>query len=228
MQPPAPGGENTFLNGVSCKSATACVAVGAYTRNTSSGPAGAPLAESWNGRKWTRARPPVPAGAVISGLDSVSCTSAASCIATGIVLTNTVSVVLIESWNGRSWSRMKAATLPATTLGELTTVSCPAAKNCVAVGYESSPKGLASLAETWNGKTWALTTVRWPKGTSNEMLSGVSCVAGNRCVAVGTIDSNLNSVSNTGKAAAATWNGRAWTVTSVPRRPGARQACSRT
>ena len=214
-QPPAPGGENTSLAGVSCKSATACVAVGAYTRNTSGGPTGAPLAETWNGRKWTEARPPAP-GAIISGLDSVSCTSAASCIATGIVLTNTVSAVLIESWNGRTWSRMKAAALPATTLGELTTVSCPAAKSCAAVGYASSPKGLGSLAETWNGKTWTLTTVRWPKGTSNEMLSGVSCVAGNRCVAVGTIDSNLKSASNTGKAAAATWNGRAWTVTGVP------------
>jgi hypothetical protein len=215
-QPPAPGGENTFLNGVSCKSVTACVAVGAYTKTTSSGPAGSLLAESWNGRKWTEARPPVPGGTVISGLDSVSCTSATHCIATGILLTNTVSAVLIESWNGRSWSRMKAPPLPATTLGELTTVSCPATKSCVAVGNASSPKGLASLAETWNGKAWTLTTVHWPKGTSNEMLSGVSCVAGNRCVAVGTIDSNLNSASNTGKAAAATWNGRAWAVTSVP------------
>jgi hypothetical protein len=214
-QPPAPGGENTALSGVSCKSPTDCVAVGAYTKNTSSGPTGAPLAETWNGRKWTEARPPAP-GAVISGLDSVACTSAASCVATGIILTNTVSAVLIESWNGKAWSRMKAAALPATTLGELTTVSCAVAKSCVAVGYASSPKGLGSLAQTWNGKAWALTTVRWPKGTSNEMLSGVSCAAGGRCVAVGTIDSNLKSASNTGKAAAATWNGNAWTVTSVP------------
>ncbi|HMD91292.1 MAG TPA: hypothetical protein VKG80_01495 [Trebonia sp.] len=215
-QPPAPGGSATSLSGVSCKSATACVAVGAYTKNTSGGAVGAPLAETWNGRKWSEARPPVPAGTDISGLDSVSCTSAASCIATGIVLTSTVSAALIESWNGRTWSRMKAAALPATTLGELISVSCPAAKSCAAVGYASSPKGLGSLAETWNGKAWTLTTVHWPKGTSNELLPGVSCVAGNRCVAVGTIDSNLNSNSNTGKAAAATWNGRAWTVTSVP------------
>jgi hypothetical protein len=215
-QPPAPGGESTSLSGVSCKSATACVAVGTYTKNTSSGPVGAPLAESWNGRKWTEARPPVPAGADISGLDSVSCTSAASCVATGIVITSTVSAALIESWNGKAWSRMKAAALPATTLGELTTVSCPAAKSCVAVGYASSPKGLGSLAETWNGKAWTIATVHWPKGTSNELLSGVSCATASRCVAVGNIDSNLNATSNTGKAAAVTWNGTAWTVTSVP------------
>jgi hypothetical protein len=214
-QPPAPGGESTSLSGVSCKSVTACVAVGTYTKTTSTGPLGAPLAETWNGRKWTEARPPVPAGSDISGLDSVSCTSAASCIATGILIT-TVSAALIESWNGRSWSRVKSAALPATTLGELITVSCPAAKSCDAVGYASSSKGLGSLAETWNGKAWTLTTVHWPKGTSNELLSGVSCVAGHRCVAVGVIDSNLNASSNTGKAGAATWNGRAWTATSVP------------
>ena len=58
-QPPAPGGASTSLSGVSCKSATACVAVGAYTKNASGG-LGAPLAETWNGRKWTEARPPVP------------------------------------------------------------------------------------------------------------------------------------------------------------------------
>ena len=134
---------------------------------------------------------------------------------TGILIT-TVSAALIESWNGRAWSRVKSAALPATTLGELITVSCLAAKSCDAVGYASSSKGLSSLAETWNGKAWTLTTVHWPKGTSNELLSGVSCVAGHRCVAVGVIDSNLNATSNTGKAGAATWNGRAWTVTSVP------------
>jgi hypothetical protein len=218
-QPPAPGGESTSLSGVSCKSATACVAVGAYTKNTTSGPTSAPLAETWNGKKWTEARPPVPAGTDIAALDSVSCTSAASCIATGLVITSTVSAALIESWNGRNWSRMKSAALPATTLGELISVSCPAAKSCAAVGYASSPKGLGSLAETWNGKAWTLTTVHWPKGTSNELLTGVSCATGNRCVAVGTIDSNLNSNSNTGKAGAAAWNGKAWTVTSVPAPP---------
>ena len=211
-EPPAPGGASTSLSGVSCKSATACVAVGAYTKNASGG---APLAETWNGRKWTEARPPAP-GAVISGLDSVSCTSAASCVATGIFITNTVSAVLIESWNGRSWSRMRPAALPATTLGELNTVSCPAARSCDAVGYAASSKGLGSLAETWNGKAWTLTTLHWPKGTSNELLFSVSCAATSRCVLVGNIDSNLNLTSNSGKAAAATWNGRAWTVTSVP------------
>ncbi len=35
-------------------------------------------------------------------------------------------------------------------------------------------------------------------------------------MAVGTVDSNPNDMSNTGRAAAVTWNGKAWAVTSVP------------
>jgi hypothetical protein len=215
-QPPAPGGENTSLTGVSCKSATSCVAVGAYTQNTSSGPTGAPLAETWNGRKWTEARPPAPKGTLLSALDAVSCVSAVKCVATGVSFTNLASVALIESWNGKSWSRMKAAALPGNPLAELTGVSCASANSCAAVGYAASTTGLGSLAEVWNGKSWRLASVRWPKGTSNAELSGVSCAAVNACVAVGTIDSNLKSVSNTGKAAAVTWNGKAWAVTNVP------------
>ena len=69
VQPPAPGGQNTALTGVSCKSVTRCVAVGMFTKNASGGPTGAALAETLNGGKWTQARPPVPAGAVLSGLD---------------------------------------------------------------------------------------------------------------------------------------------------------------
>jgi hypothetical protein len=216
-QPPAPGGVNTGLTGVSCKSAVNCVAVGAYTQNTSGGPTAAPLAETWNGKKWTETRLPVPRGNLFTGLDAVSCTSAASCVATGTSMTNSASVALIESWNGRTWSKMGAAPVPGSSGGELTGVSCASAKSCAAVGFASfAAKGLGGLTEIWNGKTWTLASVRWPKGTSNELLSGVSCAAANRCMAVGTIDSNLNAMSNTGKAAAVTWNGKAWAVTNVP------------
>jgi len=224
-QPPAPGGQNTALTGVSCKSVTSCVAVGMFTKNTSGGSAGSLLGEALKGGKWTQSRPPVPAGTVLSGLDGVSCTSTTSCIATGTVLTNTSSAALIESWNGKAWTRMKAPTLPAATFGELITVSCPSAKSCVAVGDQSSSKGLSSLTEVWDGKSWVVKPVTWPKGTSNELLSGVSCAAVNRCVAGGTIDSNLQAASNTGKAAAVTWNGKVWAVTSVPA-PGKGKASS--
>ncbi len=216
-QPPAPGGVNTALGGVSCKSAASCVAVGSYTVNTASGP-GAPLAEIWNGKTWTQTRPPGPAsGNVFTGLNAVSCVSPVHCVAAGASITNTASVALIESWNGRSWTRMKPAAAPGG-LTDLTLdgVSCASASSCAAVGFAASAKGLGSLAEIWNGKSWRLTTVPWTKGTANPALSGVSCVTANRCVAVGTIDSNLTGVGNTGRAAAATWSGKAWTVTGVP------------
>jgi hypothetical protein len=50
-------------------------------------------------------------------------------------------------------------------------------------------------------------------GPSGSQLSGVSCKAVNRCVAVGAVESNLTGSST---AAAITRNGNAWRATSVP------------
>jgi hypothetical protein len=73
---PAGGTFSAFYGGVSCASATACTAVGAYNNTTG------PLAERWNGTSWKIQRAPNPAvaGSIFYG---VSCTSAAACTAVG-------------------------------------------------------------------------------------------------------------------------------------------------
>jgi hypothetical protein len=207
---PGAAGDSTGANGISCPTARNCVAVGGYT----AGAGAHALADMWNG-KWTEAKPPAPKGSVLSALASVSCTSATFCVAVGLYFTNTGGGVLIDSWNGKSWSLMQGLVPRGSLDSVLTGVSCVTAKNCFAVGYASGTKGLTSLAERWNGKKWALTSVPWPRGTTNPALTDVSCPAANRCVAVGTIDPNLNGASNTGRAAATTWNGKAWTATPV-------------
>jgi hypothetical protein len=63
--------------GVSCASATFCIAVGDAT-----GSAGqVPLAVAWDGTSWTIQQIPSPAGGGV--LDGVSCTSASACVAVG-------------------------------------------------------------------------------------------------------------------------------------------------
>jgi hypothetical protein len=97
-------------------------------------------------------------------------------------------------------------------------VSCPSPVSCVTVGSGGNLEaGSIGYAEAWNGKTWALTSaVPWPKGTTNPWLYGVSCRAAGHCVAVGPNDWNPDSNQTlTGRAAAATWNGKAWTPTTV-------------
>lgn len=209
------GSSGGQLLGVSCAAAKSCVAVGSSF--TASGSAA--LAESWNGGKWTLSRPPVPKGSVISQLNKVSCTSAARCITVGSSGTNTGGFALADSWNGKTWARMSVS-VPASAKedADLTGVSCPSAKTCVAVGTGTTglKGGLVSFAEIWNGKTWTAGKLSWPKGTSNTFLLGVSCASAKRCLAVGNADINVNDGGSTGKPAATAWNGKAWTASNVP------------
>jgi hypothetical protein len=100
------------LNGISCKSASNCVAVGSYA--VPGDPAGTQrtLVLRWNGTKWSMLAGPNPAGATGTVLASVSCISAANCAAVGRSTTSTFErpldagpyTTLIEKWNGTSWS----------------------------------------------------------------------------------------------------------------------------
>jgi hypothetical protein len=209
------GSSGGQLVGVSCAAAMSCVAVGGDFTNSG----GAALAESWNGSKWTLSRPPEPKGSVVGELNKVSCTSATHCIAVGSSSTNTADFVLADSWNGGGWTRMS---VPAPAVGkedaDLTGVSCPSAKSCVAVGTGTTglKGGLVSFAEFWNGATWAAGRISWPKGVSNAFLYGVSCASAKSCLAVGNLNINVNDGGHTGRAGATSWNGKTWTATSVP------------
>jgi hypothetical protein len=215
MLPPAAAGSD--LQAVSCLSPKSCVAVGA---GSASGGIGGLLVESWNGRRWapgTIAAPPHTQGGF---LDGVSCATARFCVATGAVFAGSsgAETPLIEGWNGTDWAVMKPA-LPRTSIETgLYAVSCPSPVSCVTVGSGGDGEfGSIGYAEIWHGKVWALTSaVPWPKGVRNPWLYGVSCRAAGRCVAVGLIDWNPSSNATlTGYAAAATWNGKAWTATTV-------------
>jgi hypothetical protein len=73
----------TVLNGVSCASATACMAVGDAVPPTSSANSRVTLAESWDGATWTLGNAANPLGAAESSLNGVSCLSATVCTAVG-------------------------------------------------------------------------------------------------------------------------------------------------
>jgi hypothetical protein len=208
---PSPG-VASFLTGVSCANADACVAVGGYYTST----AERTLIESWNGASWTVM--PSPNEQAASGLASVSCTGAGACTAVGFYSYNAYVYdqpqTLIESWNGSDWS-----IVPSPSPGYanyLEGVSCPHATACVAVGWIENASGFsATLAESWNGSAWSV--VPSPNvGTSQNTFDGVSCASPTSCVAVGS-SSDPSSPSRT---LAETWNGLTWTVTPGPATPG--------
>jgi len=94
-----PALRNASLAGVSCPSATLCVAVG----NAGTGP----LTEKWNGSKWAVLKTARTGGThPDDSLQHVACVSISHCVAVGFrynVRRRSSNHTLIESWNGASW-----------------------------------------------------------------------------------------------------------------------------
>jgi hypothetical protein len=151
----------SFLQSVSCPSSTACIAVGTAGTYSGSALASAPLAEQWNGSSWTALTVPDPfPSGNLAELNSVSCTSATSCMAVGddANAAGTADTTVAAQWNGATWTIVSTPS-PATFSG-LFSVSCTSPTFCSAVGAStpSSTGAVSPVAETWNGATWSLQT----------------------------------------------------------------------
>jgi hypothetical protein len=202
------------LFGVSCKSQQSCVAVGdAFLKNDNT----AALAELWNGKTWTAARPPVPAGASTAALTGVSCVTSADCVAIGeSTRANGAAAGLADSWNGRKWTDASIKLPTSNSGGSLNAVSCASAKSCVAVGsYGNAAFDTLTLAASWNGKTWTTAKPSVPAGAASSALQSVSCLSSADCLAVGWY-----AKANGGSLGLAeSWNGKRWTEVPLPK-PG--------
>lgn len=89
---------DTSLFGVSCVSATGCVAVG-YENGIRK-----PAAASWNGKHWTVTPAASPPAGKISLFDAVACLTAANCVAAGHQGADAVDGTGLSGfWNGKSW-----------------------------------------------------------------------------------------------------------------------------
>ena len=201
---------------VSCPSVTACAAVGHYFSTTG---IEVTLAERWNGTSWAIQISPNPSGAAGSGLDGVSCTSATACTAVGSYTGATgATQTLAERWNGATWAIQSTPNPIAATSSSLSSVSCTSNTSCTAVGYFQNSAGtFLTLAERWNGTSWAIQVTPSPSGAKTSVLGGVSCPAPASCTAVGHF---LNSADG-GETLAERWNGTAWTIQITPNPSGA-------
>jgi hypothetical protein len=209
------------LFGVSCKSQKSCLAVGDYFLPNDDSPENdntGTLAESWNGRTWTVARPPAPAGATSAALSGVSCVTSADCVATGVYTqANGTSAGLAELWNGRAWAHVPVKLPAGSAGGALFGVSCASSKSCVAVGsYGNADFDIVALAESWNGKTWTASEPSAPAGATMAALQGVSCVSPAACVAVGW----YTQANGDPLGLAESWNGSRWTEVPLPKSDG--------
>jgi hypothetical protein len=211
------GATGTYLNGVSCATATSCVAVGNYTSAFTSG---SPIALRGSGNAWSLMKLPGPAKAVATQLHGVSCTGtgkAAVCWAVGSYverLEGTPFYTVTERLAHGKWTLVPSANFNRTHYSALSSVSCSSPKSCFAVGFWSHGGG-AAFGARWNGKRWTEVRTPNPRGYTFSSLSGVSCTSATRCVATGTYSmgtpKSLTLVEQ--------WNGRAWKMQPSPQPP---------
>ena len=207
--PLAPTGQ---LFWVSCPGVSTCMAVGTYVDPSG---AGVSLAERWDGARWSQLPMPNPPGAAVSTPLGVSCASSSACIAVGAYLDSSGAFhMLAERWDGTTWSLQSIPDPPGAQGPFLNAVSCSSASACTAVGtfLDSSGSG-ETLAERWNGASWAVQSTPNPSGAQGSGFSGVSCTSSTACTAVG--GSSLGTL-------AERWDWE-WTGCSTRSRPTARQ-----
>ena len=98
------------------------------------------------------------------------------------------------------------------------TMRCPAAAPdaCTSVGSVAIVQQFA-LAEYWNGSTWVRQTTPAPDGRPDTTLTGVSCVGGTSCVAVGASArvNQMNGHSGRYRAMGEVWDGSSWSLSPV-------------
>jgi hypothetical protein len=204
------GARYSVLSGVSCPSSTACIAVGQYLNSAS---VMVTLAERWNGTIWAVQATPNPTGATSSDLSGVSCWAVTACVAVGDSYKSPTQATLAERWNGTSWVIQSSPNPTGAELSVLSDVSCFSATACAAAGYYYGASTVdLTLAERWNGTSWAVQVTPNPTGAQSSILSGVSCSSSSACTTVGN---EVNSSAMT-LTLAERWNGTTWAIQSTP------------
>lgn len=192
---PAPD-PSVAVSSVSCAAPRDCTAVGSF-QDSSMHYQGLLLTESsgvWG--TGVEAAPPTDVGSnpgVI--VSSASCWSPGNCAAVGRYLdgsSNSRGLLLSES--SGTWAPGTETRLPSSVgsnpNASLNSVSCPAARSCVAVGgYEDSSSHAQGLLLTQTNGAWATGVEASPPanhaGNPSVSLSSVSCASAGSCSAVG-------------------------------------------
>jgi len=187
------------LVGVACTSATGCFAVG-----------DAGLVAQWNGSTWSIA--PFGQKSSQSVLFSVSCPAANRCFAAGEYLANDGVKVLIEQFDGTSWTIANVPIPAGAPNSALLGISCTSVNDCTAVGlYQQDASTNPTLIEHWDGKAWSIVPSPSPTGAFATQLTNVSCATAKSCNAIGL------SITGTGtNTFGEHWNGTAWSIVPVP------------
>ena len=202
---PSPsGGSYGILAGVTCASATSCVAGGTYYSASHST---LPMIAAESGGKWKAvATLRLPSNA-LSGVDQsatgtpVACPAKTSCVAVGSYRTAAGLGAFIATGSGHKWGTAFSPTWPKGAIvppvGYLSGVSCAGRGTCVAVGgYTDAAGNGEPMVVAESGKHWRrASAIRLPSNAAanpDAHLTAVSCPKAGDCEAVGTYTATGN------------------------------------
>jgi len=175
--------KSSQLDGVDCIWSNFCVAVGRYT---TSGGAVKSLIMFWNGT-WSLQAVTDPVGAVQSTLLDVSCTPTPNrCTAVGGWKNSAgEQFTLAYRFNGSSTWTLQSSPNPSGSIeSAFQDVSCATETSCTAAGSSVGGGSTKTLAEKWNGTSWAIQGTPNPPGGAFNSLFGISCRS-TACMGVG-------------------------------------------
>jgi hypothetical protein len=190
-------GQNTMLPSIACPSARSCVAVGYYTWGTGFMDG---LITTGHGTSWSKGRTPVlPKGVVATdgaAFSGVSCPKTGDCEAVGGygLSTGSAGLPMAEAMTRGRWQRAVTIRPPANAYARpaayLSSVSCTAVGQCVAVGHytDKATAEVAMAAVETRGKWGRAVEVGLPArsaGSPEAEMTSVSCVRA-VCEAAGT------------------------------------------
>ena len=234
-RPPVPGADGGGFFSVSCVAGTDCWAVGTIIDQTGSGNPTGTLIEHWDGTSWSIVPSPDPTGTGVVGgiLQSVSCTSPASCMAVGNTVdgNGTNLSQLIEHWDGTAWNIVTGGST-GQPYDQLSRVQCLSASDCWAVGndgpYQQSPSFLPifpgappgypgptwdqGLIEHWDGASWTVVPSVAESSPAGGYLSGIECVSDADCWASGAVTGTNGDVAG---ILMEHWDGGSWSDASA-------------
>jgi hypothetical protein len=233
---PAYGG--TAMNDVTelfdstCTASNSCWAVGDFGLGNAPPEKQLNLILHWNGKKWTKMRPPNPGGIKLTDLNflnAVRCVSASDCNAAGsygsISTAKSIELNEVLHWNGKVWSRVHVPN-PAGPGNEknnqVEALACGAKTSCWGAGLYGTSEPTETFANEmlhWNGAKWTKAVVPNPGGTKTgdtNFLYGATCDGSADCWAVGDYRTSHNAQVNE----ALHWNGKRWYYVGTPNLAG--------
>jgi len=200
---------NRPFTGVSCASASACVAVGNFSGLIYFS-SGTMSLGTWT---WTSATTLPLEGD--GELTSVSCTSSSTCVAVGQDGGGQPDFVSgTEAGSTWTWGDVSVVAINSSAIyGTFSSVSCVTSTQCVAAGNQVSNGTYAMTSigyessGTWH---WAIANEVVSASSSQGQFAGVDCLSATTCLAVGE---------SGGQAVYDAWSTASATVTSAPTRP---------